>query len=108
MLRDQRKKIVGAMGEPDKVVKIQDEVIEIPNKKEGEEEDDVLAEVCIDPGHHHEDSGFSNGEEDDEQHRLSELEDALWRRCFDKVTFSIIFIFLVQIFSMNPKALLIF
>ena len=76
------------MGEPDnKTVRIQDEVIEMPEDRKGEG-DDVHAEVCIQPGHHREDSGFSNGEEDDAQHRLSELEDKLYRRCFDKVTFS--------------------
>ena len=77
------------MGEPGhKTVKIQDEVIEVPDNKE-EEGDDVLAEVCINPRHHSEDSGFSNGEDE----KLSELEDKLYRRCFDKV-----------IFSMHPKA----
>ena len=74
------------MGEPDTAVKINDEVIEVPDDKE-EEGDDVHAEVCIHPGRHREDSGFSNGE-DDVQQRLSELEDKLYRRCFDKVMFS--------------------
>jgi len=72
------------MGEPAEVVKIQDEVIEVPDDKEEGVDDDVHAEVCIHPGRHREDSGFSNGE-DDVQQRLSELEDKLYRRCFDKV-----------------------
>ena len=73
------------MGEPgQKSVKIQDEVIEVPDTKE-EEGDDVHAEVCIQPGRHREDSG--------EDEKLSEMEDKLYRRCFDKV-----------IFSMNPKS----
>ena len=79
------------MGEPDnKTVKIQDEVIDIPDHRD---EDDVHAEVCIHPGRHREDSGFSNGEEDDAQHRLSELEDKLYRRCFDKVRLYFWFLF---------------
>ena len=97
------------MGEPDKkAVKIQDEVIDMPDSRK-EEEDDVHAEVCIQPGCHREDSGFSNGEGDDEQHRLSELEDKLYRRCFDKVRFSMFLVpflgrfLLAQIFSMHPN-----
>ena len=74
------------MGEPKEAVKIQDEVIEVPDDKE-EEGEDVHAEVCIHPSRHREDSGVSNGEEDVQQ-RLSELEDKLYRRCFDKVMFS--------------------
>lgn len=62
------------MGEPDR-----DEVIDVP------EADDVHAEVCIRPDCHREDSGFSNDGEDNVQHKLSELEDKLYRRCFDKV-----------------------
>ena len=63
------------MGEPGR-----DEVIDVP------EADDVHAEVCIRPDCHREDSGFSNDGEDNVQHKLSELEDKLYRRCFDKVT----------------------
>ena len=95
------------MGEPDnKTVKIQDEVIDIPDHRD---EDDVHAEVCIHPGRHREDSGFSNGEEDDAQHRLSELEDKLYRRCFDKVRLFFWFLFypnffVVQISLVYPNA----
>ena len=72
------------MGEPgQKNVKIKDEVIEVPDTKEGEG-DDVHAEVCIQPGRNREDSGFSTGEDE----KLSEMEDKLYRRCFDKVIFS--------------------
>ena len=74
------------MGEPgQKSVKIQDKVIEVPDTKE-EEGDDVHAEVCVQPGRHREDSGFSTGEDE----KLSEMEDKLYRRCFDKVIFSML------------------
>ena len=76
------------MGEPAEAVKIQDEVIEVPDDKEEGVDDDVHAEVCIHPGRHREDSGFSTNGEGDVQQRLSELEDKLYRRCFDKVVFS--------------------
>ena len=56
-------------------------------EEEGEG-DDVHAEVCIHPGRHREDSGFSTNGEDDVQQRISDLEDKLYRRCFDKVIFS--------------------
>ena len=76
------------MGEPDEAVKIHEEVIAVPDDKE-EGADDVHAEVCIHPERHREDSGFSTNGEDNVQQRLSELEDKLYRRCFDKVIFSL-------------------
>ena len=64
-----------AMDEPGRTVKI-----EVPD--EVDDSEDVHAEVCIHPEHHREDGG----EQDDHRHHLDELEDKLYRRCFDKVT----------------------
>ena len=66
------------MDEPGRTVKI-----EVPD--EVDDSEDVHAEVCIHPEHHREDGG----EQDDHRHHLDELEDKLYRRCFDKVTCSI-------------------
>ena len=55
--------------------------IDVPDAVNDSE--DVHAEVCIHPEHHREDNG---GEQDDHRHHLDELEDKLYRRCFDKVT----------------------
>ena len=57
--------------------------IEVPG--EVDDSEDVHAEVCIHPEHHREDGG----DQDDHRHHLDELEDKLYRRCFDKVTCSI-------------------
>ena len=66
------------MDEPGRAVRI-----EVPG--EVGDSEDVHAEVCIHPEHHREDGG----EQDDHRHHLDELEDKLYRRCFDKVTCSI-------------------
>ena len=71
------------MDEPGRAVRI-----EVPD--EVGDSEDVHAEVCIHPEHHREDSVVSNGaEQDNHRHHLDELEDKLYRRCFDKVTCSI-------------------
>ena len=62
------------MDEPGRTVKI-----EVPD--EVDDSEDVHAEVCIHPEHHREDGG----EQYDHRHHLDELEDKLYRRCFDKV-----------------------
>jgi len=62
------------MDEPGRAVRI-----EVPG--EVGDSEDVHAEVCIHPEHHREDGG----EQDDHRHHLDELEDKLYRRCFDKV-----------------------
>ena len=66
------------MDEPGRAVRI-----EVPG--EVGDSEDVHAEVCIHPEHHREDGG----EQDDHRQHLNELEDKLYRRCFDKVTCSV-------------------
>ena len=63
------------MDEPGRTVRI-----DVPG--EVGDSEDVHAEVCIHPEHHREDGG----DQDDHRHHLDELEDKLYRRCFDKVT----------------------